>query len=78
MIELVDREPGCDSGNGNMNGGAENLLEAEEEKDMPAGWPYSDWHGVALFALEYVLGMQGLVMGWMEGRWRWGGARVTT
>ncbi|KAL9027865.1 MAG: hypothetical protein Q9196_003681, partial [Gyalolechia fulgens] len=49
----------------------------DAETDMPAGFPYEDWRGIGLLALEYVKGMQGLLLGFMEQDCRWGGARHT-
>ncbi|KAI4118183.1 MAG: hypothetical protein LQ338_007448 [Usnochroma carphineum] len=45
--------------------------------DMPPGYPYKDWRGIGLLALEYLKGMQGLLLGFMEKDCRWGGARHT-
>ncbi|KAL8696221.1 MAG: hypothetical protein Q9201_007768 [Fulgogasparrea decipioides] len=49
----------------------------DEDWDMPAGYPYRDWRGIGLLAWEYLKGMQGLLLGFMEQDVRWGGARHT-
>ncbi|KAI4177427.1 MAG: hypothetical protein LQ343_000408 [Gyalolechia ehrenbergii] len=49
----------------------------DAENDMPPGFPYEDWRGIGLLALEYLKGMQGLLLGFMEQDCRWGGARHT-
>ncbi|KAL8996544.1 MAG: hypothetical protein Q9188_006543 [Gyalolechia gomerana] len=55
---------------------AENEFD-DAENDMPPGFPYEDWRGIGLLALEYLKGMQGLLLGFMEQDCRWGGARHT-
>ncbi|KAL8716893.1 MAG: hypothetical protein Q9181_008384, partial [Wetmoreana brouardii] len=56
---------------------AEEWEEDEEDWDMPAGYPYRDWRGIGLLAWEYLKGMQGLLLGFLEQDARWGGARHT-
>ncbi|KAL8939620.1 MAG: hypothetical protein Q9216_003262 [Gyalolechia sp. 2 TL-2023] len=47
------------------------------KNDMPPGFPYEDWRGIGLLALEYLKGMQALLLGFMEQDCRWGGPRHT-
>lgn len=56
------------------------LYDLDEEdmlKDMPPGFPYEDWRGWGLLALEYLRAMLPLLLGFMEQDCRWGGARHT-
>lgn len=51
--------------------------ENDDLDDMPPGFPYKDWRGYALLALEYLKVLQRLLLGFMEQDCRWGGARHT-
>ncbi|KAI4090783.1 MAG: hypothetical protein LQ344_004563 [Seirophora lacunosa] len=59
-----------------------NDVKSDDEREgkddaMPPGYPYDDWRGIGLLAWEYLRGMQGLLLGFMEQDCRWGGARHT-
>ena len=50
----------------------------EDRAEIPPGFPYIGWRGFVTFALEYVEEMQRLLMGFMEGRGKYGDCRHTT